>query len=176
MTTLNEIKEQIKNMDTGSKFLGMKEIKALPDILWEDEKLEKMVQGFYEKGNGILVATNKRLIFVDKGLIYGLRVEDFPYEKISSIQYETGMLMGKIIIFASGNKAEIKQVVKAQAKNFGDYVRARISKVQEHVGIEKQNTNNDDMTSQLEKLAELKEKGILTEEEFSAKKKSILGL
>ena len=41
-----------------------------------------------------LVATNKRLIFVDKGFVVGLKVEDFPYDKISSIQYETGILMG----------------------------------------------------------------------------------
>jgi hypothetical protein len=31
-------------------------------------------------------------------------------------------------------------------------------------------------TDELEKLAELKEKGILTEEEFAAKKKQLLGL
>jgi len=175
MATLEEIKEQIKHLDTGSKLLGMKEIKALPDILWEDEKLEKLVQGFYEKGNGILVATNKRLIFVDKGMIYGIRVEDFPYDKISSIQYETGILGAKITIFASGNKAEIKHVKNAVAKNFGDYVRARISKTHEHASSTKQNLE-EDMTTQLEKLAGLKEKGIISEEEFSAKKKSILGL
>ena len=34
----------------------------------------------------------------------------------------------------------------------------------------------DDMTAQLEQLAELKNKGILTEEEFQAKKKQILGI
>ncbi|OGV96199.1 hypothetical protein A2W24_05155 [Microgenomates group bacterium RBG_16_45_19] len=34
----------------------------------------------------------------------------------------------------------------------------------------------DDTTTQLEKLAELKNKGILTEEEFQAKKKQILGI
>jgi len=34
---------------------------------------------------------------------------------------------------------------------------------------------NDDV-AQLEKLAELKDKGILTQEEFDAKKKEILGL
>lgn len=175
MATLDEIKKQIKNLDAGSKLFGMKEIKELPNILWEDEKLEKMVQGFYEKGNGILVATNKRLVFVDKGLFYGLRVEDFPYDKISSIQYETGILWGKIIIFASGNKAEIKNVQNAQVKSFGDYVRARISKIHEHASIPKQGDNND-ITIQLEKLATLKEKGIITEEEFNAKKKLILGL
>jgi len=35
---------------------------------------------------------------------------------------------------------------------------------------------DDDQIAQLEKLAELKEKGVLTQEEFDAKKKEILGL
>ncbi|TAK89719.1 SHOCT domain-containing protein [Patescibacteria group bacterium] len=34
----------------------------------------------------------------------------------------------------------------------------------------------DDLTAQLEQLAALKDKGILTQEEFDAKKKQILGL
>lgn len=34
----------------------------------------------------------------------------------------------------------------------------------------------DDQIVQLEKLAELRDKGVLTEEEFQAKKKQILGL
>ena len=37
-------------------------------------------------------------------------------------------------------------------------------------------TNNDDMYVQLEKLGALKDKGLLTQEEFDAKKKQILGL
>ncbi len=35
---------------------------------------------------------------------------------------------------------------------------------------------NDDMIEQLEKLGQLKEQGILTQEEFDAKKTQILGL
>ena len=102
MPTLEEIKTQIQHIDGVSKLLGRKEIKELPNILWEDEIVEKMVQGQYNTGIGILVATNKRLLFVDKGLIYGLHVEDFPYDKITSIQYKTGLLYGEIKIFASG--------------------------------------------------------------------------
>ena len=34
----------------------------------------------------------------------------------------------------------------------------------------------NDMTTQLEQLAKLKEEGILTQEEFDAKKKQILGI
>lgn len=157
-----------------SGFLGRREIKALPSILWEDEKVEKLVQGLYGKGQGILVATNKRLVFVDKGLLYGLRVEDFPYDKISSIQYETGLFLAKVIIYTSGNKAEISQVQKNDAKNFGDYVRARITAVKEHA--HESGPHKDDVATQIEKLSELRERGILTEEEFAAKKKQLLGI
>jgi hypothetical protein len=34
----------------------------------------------------------------------------------------------------------------------------------------------DDMTTQLQQLAQLKEQGILTQEEFDAKKKQLLGI
>ena len=37
-------------------------------------------------------------------------------------------------------------------------------------------SGEDDTTAQLEQLAKLKQEGILTEEEFTAKKKQILGI
>lgn len=171
MQNLEEIKKQINKLDGTSRFLGRKEIKELPSILWEDELIEKLVQGIYENKVGILVATNKRLIFIDKGLIYGLRVEDFSYDKISSIQCETGLFFGKIIIFSSGNKAEIRQVGKNLARGFSDFVRARITNTKDHKII---NDLKDDKFLQLEKIAELKERGILTDEEFTIQKKKIL--
>ena len=178
MPTLDEIKEQIRNLDTASKILGFREIKVLPDVLWEDEVLERVVQGLYNNNHGILCATNKRLVFVDKGLLYGLKVEDFPYDKITSIQYETGMFFGKVTIFASGNKADIGQIDKKQAKDFGDYVRARITGQSKHAGISEKD-KADSMTFEeklnaLERLAKLKEQGILSEAELEIEKKKIM--
>lgn len=176
MPTLEEVKKQIKSLDEASRFLGRKEIKELPSILWEDEHVEKMVQGIYEKGLGILVATNKRLIFVDKGLLYGLRVEDFPYEKITSIQYKTGLIFGEITIFASGNKADIEQIEKKQARNFAEYIRARITESKDHAAMSAQNSRVTalDIADQIRKLAELRDQGILTEQEFLSQKRKIL--
>ncbi|SHK68392.1 PH domain-containing protein [Tepidibacter formicigenes] len=184
MPTLEEIKNQLQMLDTSSKLLGKKEIKELPKILWEDEKIEKLVQGMYNNNIGILVATNKRLIFVDKSF-FGLKVEDFPYDKISSIQYETSIMQGSITIFASGNKAEIKHIMKDQVRNFAEYVRARITKTNKSTNENQSNvnTNNqnnidiyDEIISRLEKLGKLKEQGILTEEEFLEQKNNILAL
>lgn len=177
MPTLNEIQAQIKNLGGFETFLGRKEIKELPSILQEDEKVENIIQGTYNNGNGILVATNRRLVFVDKGFLFGLKVEDFPYDKISSIQYETGILMGKLTIFTSGNKAIIDNVIKAKVRVFGDSVRAKISAPKEVVSQSNPVIVNQpiDIADQLERLAKLKEQGILNEEEFIQQKKKILG-
>jgi Bacterial PH domain/Short C-terminal domain len=185
-TRLEEIKEQIGHLDNASRLLGRREIRELPNILWEDEEIEKLVQGTYGNSTGILVATNKRLVFVDKG-IAKLRVEDFPYDKLTSIQYQTGLVMGTVTIFASGNRAEIKNVAKDQCRGFADYVRARITSAIGHAGVSQQPMDtpppkttatsvpmSDTVLSQLERLAKLKEQGILTDEEFQAQKDRIL--
>ncbi len=176
MPTLIEIQTQISSLDGLQSFLGRKEIKELPNILWDDEKVENLIQGTYNNGNGILVATNKRLVFIDKGLIFGLKVEDFPYDKISSIQYETGLIFGKLTIFTTGNKAIIDNVIKSNVRTFGDWVRARISKSVENAIKSNQtiSVSQLDLVEQLTKLAKLKEAGILTEEEFQLQKTKLL--
>ncbi|MEG9884740.1 MAG: PH domain-containing protein [Hyphomicrobiales bacterium] len=69
-----------------ARFFDVKEIKELFNILWEDKAGERLAQGMYGNGMGILCSTNKQLIFVEKGMLYGLKIEDFSYDKITSIQ------------------------------------------------------------------------------------------
>lgn len=178
MPSQKEIDDAFRRMSGTEKFLGRREIKELPQILWEDELPELAIQGLYNNMSGLLVATNKRLIFVDKG-VFSLTVEDFPYDKVTSLQYNTGLAFGGLEIYASGNKAEIKQVSKNQIKPFAEYVRARITKATPHASytqpVTPASNSNDDMISQLERLAKLKEQSILTEDEFQAQKRKILG-
>ena len=91
------------------QFLSKREIKELPSVLWDGELPLHVVDGRYNGGFGILVATDRRLVFVDKGL-FSLKVEDFPYDRISSIEARTGMVMGQMTIYAAGNKEEIQHV------------------------------------------------------------------
>ena len=130
----------------------------------------------YGNGTGVLVATQRRLLFVDKGLIVGLKVEDIPLDKISSIQYSTGWLMGSIIIHTSGNKAEIKNVEKTQARRCAEAVRNRIS--EPRVASATRSTPSAPsagVVAELEKLVNLHERGLLTVEEFSALKAKLIG-
>ncbi|MDG6230695.1 PH domain-containing protein [Glaesserella parasuis] len=180
MPTLEQVKAQLSHVNGIESLFGRKEIKELPNILWEDEVVEGMITGTYNSKIGALFATNKRLIFVDKGLLFGLKVEDFPYDKITSIQYETGLMFGKITIFASGNKSELKDATKDLVRIFAETVRARIENKGKSAPAAQptqavQGLSMEDKIAQLERLQKLKEAGILTDAELAEQKAKILG-
>jgi hypothetical protein len=54
MADAAKIEQALKSLDGAQRFLGRGEIKALPSILWEDELPEKIIQGTYNNGNGVL--------------------------------------------------------------------------------------------------------------------------
>ncbi len=172
MPTLSEIMEEIKVIDGGKIVLNKREIKELPKILWENEHIEKIAPGYYSGGWGIIAATSERLLFIDKGITGSLKIEDFPYSKINSIQFKTGMLMGQIEIFSSGNKAKIENIDKKLVPSLAEHVRAKITSTDSFVS--KSSGQNSDIISNLERLAKLKEQGILTDEEFAEQKRKIL--
>lgn len=170
---LEEIKAEIQKLklDNISTFFGRKEINELPQILAANEIIDNIIQGTYNNGQGILVSTNRRLVFIDKGLLYGLKVEDFPLDKITSIQYETGLLLGSVKIHTSGNIATIDNVEKSSSRKFAEFVRDKLSQSKENNSTINTQPN---IIEQIEKLANLKDKGILSEDEFNEHKRKLL--
>ena len=159
-----------------SALLGLKEIAELPAIIAAGEEIFGLVQGIYNGGQGILVATDRRLLFVDKGLLYGLKVEDFGLDKVTSIQIETGLFFADIKIMASGNIAKITTVEKTDGRIFCEKVRAKLSEPVQTANPVTVVQQQVDIADQLGKLATLKDQGILTQEEFDTQKKKLLGL
>lgn len=171
---LVEIKTTISKLNPS--VVNKREVSELPSILMSDEVIEKINSGILDEGkgvsgNGLLVATNYRVIFIDKPTLgFGIKMEDFQYDKISSVSVETGFLKGVLKIVCSGNTAKINLVTGA--KEFSEFVRQKT--MSKPTIIQHQSNNEPDILSQIEKLADLKEKGILTDEEFNSKKASLL--
>ena len=46
------------------KFGGGREIKRLTEYLWEGEQVERMTAGAYGKGTGLVILTDRRLLFL----------------------------------------------------------------------------------------------------------------
>jgi hypothetical protein len=154
------------------KFGGGREIKRLTQHLWEGETVEQMTTGAYGKGNGLVVLTDRRLLFVHHGVM-SHSSEDFPLEKVSSVQWGSGMVTGEITVFASGNKSVIKSVNKDDGKELVDRIRHRIS-VPGTSAPAGGAPDPADPIEQIRKLGDLRDAGVLTPEEFEAKKADLL--
>lgn len=154
-----------------------REIKKLETYLDEGERVDAMVGGAYGKGVGLLALTDRRLLFIVDGA-FNKSSEDFPLSKVSSVGWNSGMALGTITIFASGNKAEIKNVHKGNGKEFVDLVRPRLADKPEAgatPAAPQQQAAPVDLADQLMKLAALRDQGILSDEEFAAQKAKLLG-
>jgi hypothetical protein len=131
---------------------------------------ETKIMGSDSVRNGIFIATNKRLLFYGKKL-FGYDLEIFPYSNISSIEMGKNMMGHHISFFASGNKASMKWIKKGDVPGFVEQVKSQIGKKAQVISSSDSKT---DIAEQITKLAELRDKGILSEEEFQSKKRDML--
>ncbi|RZB28632.1 MAG: hypothetical protein AEth_01892 [Candidatus Argoarchaeum ethanivorans] len=148
----------------------------LKEMLSDEEEVVINIKGGWGQkmlGNTWFVATNERAIIFTKGLRhYDFR--DWLLKDITSVDYETHLLGDELTIHAGGSIEEItfyKDVVKVSreaVKKLRDMIRETKNISQQTVLTEKS------IPEQIEKLAELKEKGILTDDEFREKKKELL--
>jgi hypothetical protein len=136
-----------------------------------------MAGGAYGPGTGLVVLTDRRLLFLKDGVMRQV-TEDFPLDKVSSVQWSSGLALGTFTIFASGNKAEIKNMNKKDGKQIADAARECLSNRAHLAPSGPPATSvpgsDGDVYDQLRKLGELREAGVLTPDEFTTKKQELL--
>lgn len=70
-----------------------KEIKHLPEVLQDNKIICYLTSGLIEGNTWLIVCTNKRVIFLDKGLLYGLEQLEISLDKINSISQKRGLML-----------------------------------------------------------------------------------
>lgn len=174
--TYDEIMKRLKELGTVDLFGTKKEVKELPNVMYEGETLEYLMSGFLNGNTWLITCTNKRVLFLDKGMLFGCKQLEIPLEKINSIEAKKGLFLGSIAIWDGASAMKIDQVQKTALQPFVTAVNNAREAYKKQVSSPSVAPVENDYITQLEKLAELKEKGIITQEEFETKKKQILGL
>ncbi len=161
------------------------ERKMLYDILDDDESIMSLVGGNFRKDTdrllyhkGIAVATTKRVIFVDKGLFGSTEVMELPYPTIEGVTYSTGLFRGGVEVKGIGGASYRLEDMfeKDSMRVFADCVREHMNRPTTPTITPVANVTQESIPDQIEKFHGLFEKGVITQEEFEAKKKQLLGL
>ncbi len=123
MVNKESVNEQLINLGFNVRsFANRAEIQELPNILIPDEVIFECVNGYYEGGFALLVATNIRVVLIDKKPLNFLTVEDLRFDMINQIDYSHRLLGAKISIS-----------VGSKNLNFRSYNKIRLRKLINHV-------------------------------------------
>lgn len=173
--------------------LGGRGEKLVRDNISGDRILVKLQGSFGEA----LVITDKNLYVLKWGFMAGNflggRCMSFGHRNIVGLEIKKGWVTGTFEVLTpatqnaqksywgmGGNSAiQSDNVITFQSNKFNLFQEAvKIGRelINKSHSQNIQNSQNEPNYSELEKLAELKEKKIITQEEFEAKKKKILGL
>lgn len=125
---LSKIQEEINNLPVTDDWGTRKEISELPNILTLDEDIKAMTSGFNDGNTWLIVCTNKRILMMDKGMIYGLKLVDIPLDRINSISHTKGLILGKISITDGATTRTIENVSNDTVSFFADTVNKEIEK------------------------------------------------
>lgn len=172
-----DIQSEINSLPYKNEWGTRKEITELPNLLGANEQIKAMTSGLIESNIWLIVCTNKRVLMLDKGMVYGLKLIDIPLDRINSISHSKGLLFGNISITDGATTRTIENIPTITVSFFADTVNKEI-------GIYKQakNTpitqvvNNASPADELIKYKQLLDMGVLTQEEFDLKKKQLLDL
>lgn len=139
MVDAKSVHTQLKRLKFDIRGWGRAEINELPNILSPDEKIYECVNGIYEGGFALLVATNVRVLLVDKKPLNFLTVEDLRFDMINQIDYNH-RLMGASITISTGYKTlKFTSYNKPRLRKLISHVQDRMSEIKKEENEHQEN-------------------------------------
>jgi hypothetical protein len=97
-------------------------IRRLGELVHDDEDVIDMAPGISAGHDGVLVATDRRLLFISVR-----RTLSFPYEQVSSVGVTGKWFGSRMAVSTTGGKGVISGIAPGHAAEIADLVRSRIA-------------------------------------------------
>ncbi len=165
MISQEKLDKQLKRLHINPKGWGKSEYAELRNILMPDESVEECVNGYYEAGFALLVATKYRVLLVDKKPMNYLTVEDMRFDMISEFDY-SHRVIGAYLCISSGNKTlKFNSLNQRSLRKLLTYVQARMTELK-NISHEQQENQQQHLQQMNEQLRQY----LITAEEERAKR------
>ncbi|SMB82270.1 SHOCT domain-containing protein [Corynebacterium glucuronolyticum] len=168
------IAEVLARTDKSAKFFAGLEVNGLLDEMRPGERLHFITSGVTDGKTCAILLTDRRAILKDTGLASNFMREIEP-KAVTSIETGASFKGDSVKITASGSVIEVTTLPKGRGAEFADRLRNLRDTVHQPAPAASPTPATGGI-EQLQKLAELHDAGILTDEEFAAAKAKALGL
>jgi len=176
MPTLDQVKSQIKDYGNAYIFWTNREVRTLPKILDNNESIKAVTSGMANGATWLAVCTDRRVLFLNCNMFIGVEQVQMPLDRIQSMDHFFALFFGTIKVFDGINVFTLNMVLKSSILPFIKATETAMYASKHEVSASHSATAQPtDVASQLTKLADLREKGYLTDAEFQEQKRKLLG-
>ena len=100
------------------QFFTTKELDHLPKMLDEYEQVLAFSSGLHKGNTWLIVLTGERILFLDKGMFFGIQTSSIELERVNNFDYKKGIMFGSISIGSNAETYEITNVWKKTVEPF----------------------------------------------------------
>lgn len=171
-----KIKQELINAEVFDFWFNEKDISSLIDeLIQSGDILQYAATGINERNKTtLIVVTERHLLLLSKKMFSKPILQVINLSDVKSISLQKYPFYGELCLVIGNNILKINSINKTSAPSLAEKIKQFSVNKYSYAADSKENI--DTQIDQLKKLKELEDQGILTEEEFQAKKKQILGL
>jgi hypothetical protein len=127
----DSVENQLKALGDFHQWFTRKEILHLPAVLSKGEKIKALTSGLYQGNTWLITVTDQRLLFLDKGMVFGLKQVELPLRQISALSHKTGLMYGEIHIATGGGNSVIQSIPKGEVAKVASVISALVRDAQQ---------------------------------------------
>ena len=125
MIDVNEVDRQLRRIGVNFQFWNKPEVRELPKILFDNEEIRHAVSGRYNGGFALMVATNLRVLLIDKKPFY-LTLEDIRYDMISDVQFSHRLLDATMRLGTVNNAIAFLAYNHGRLRDMTNYIQQQV--------------------------------------------------
>lgn len=126
---LSRIKAELRVHGAVAYDLWVPETHYLPRIIHDDEHIMGTVYGRYKGGRGVLVATNQRVLFLDRKPGW-LRCDEITFAVIGGVTRTRIGPVGNVVLHTRLGDYALRTFNQKNAENFVDYIESQCLQTQ----------------------------------------------
>jgi hypothetical protein len=155
----------------GSRLRDPGQLAPVASYLREDETVRYVAFGTHERGGGVLVLTDARLMFFLRRVM--TPTLDLPLGRISSVRTSSGVSTGEVALAVGEDVVAVSRIAKVDLESLAHAIRQAVVAAPAEPASPEAASEVDPFEA-MERLAALRDSGVLTESEFAAKKQELL--
>ena len=118
---ISRIKAELAKAGATKYGLLKTESRYMPSILHQNEHIGGVVYGQYEGGSGMLVATDMRVIFLDRKPLF-MTMDELTYDVVSGVRFSSASLINTVTLHTRISDYTMRYVNTKCARQFVEYI------------------------------------------------------